>query len=108
MKKTVLYVSTAVLLGIAMMITPLWFSWTSQVTIALEEKPEDFVELLCYSAQSFRKWEDVQRDSYQVSHKPTAAYEGVEIFAVGFILALAARFIIKRRAPYPRFPIRPV
>lgn len=108
MKRTVLYVFTAVLIGVAVMITPLWFSWASQVTIAPEQKPENFVENLCESAQSFRKWEDVQRDSYQVGHEPTASYEGVEIFAVGFLLALAARFIIKRRAPYPRFPIRSI
>lgn len=108
MKKTALYVITAVLLGVAVMVTPLWFSWTSQVLIAPGEKPEDFVGLLCESAQSFRKWEDVQRDSYQVSHEPTASYEGVEIFAVSFFLALAARFVIKRRAPYPRFPIRSI
>ncbi|UCF58708.1 MAG: hypothetical protein JSV15_06555 [Candidatus Bathyarchaeota archaeon] len=107
MKKTVLYVSTAVLLGVAMMITPLWLSWTSQATLALEEKPEDFVELLCESALSFRRWEDIQGDFHQVNQETTASYEGVEIFAVGFILALAARFIVKRRAPYPQFPIRP-
>lgn len=104
MKKTVLYVSAAVLLGVAMMITPLWFSWTSQATITLEDH-EDFVELLSESALSFRRWEDIQGDFYQVGHEPTASHEGVEIFAVGFILALAARFIVKRRAPYPRFPI---
>lgn len=109
MKRTALYVITAVLLGIAMMIMPLWFSWASQVTFDTEEKNlEDFTEALLRAASTPERWEDAQRDSYQVSHKPTAAYEGVEIFAVGFILALAARFIIKRRAPYPRFPIRPV
>jgi hypothetical protein len=108
MKKTVLYVSTAVLLGVAMMITPLWFSWVSQATIAFEEKPEDFVGLLSESAQTFGKWEDIQGDFYQVSHEPMALYEGVGIFAVGFFLALAVRFIVKRRASYPRFPIRSI
>ena len=107
MKKTVLYVITAVLLGISMMIVPLWFSWASQVTFDTEEKNLDFTEALLRAASTPERWEDAQRDSDQVSHKSTAAYEGVEIFAVGFILALAARFIIKRRAPYPRFPIRP-
>ena len=108
MKKTVLYVSTAVLLGVAMMITPLWFSWSSQATIALEETPEDFVALLCESAQSSRKWEDIQRGFYEVSPETTASYEGVEIFAIGFVLALVARFIVKRRVSYSRFPIRQI
>jgi hypothetical protein len=108
MKKTVLYVSAAVLLGVAMMIIPLWFSWTSQATTTLEEKPKDFIGLLSESAQTFGKWEDVQGDFYQVSHETTSSYEGVEIFAIGFILALAVRFIVKRRASYPRFPIRPI
>ena len=108
MKKTMLYVSTAVLLGVAIMIAPLWFSWTSQATLAFDEKPEDFVELLSESAQTFGKWEDIQGDFYQVSHEPTALYEGAGIFAVGFILALAARFIVKRRASHPRFQIRSI
>jgi len=109
MKKTVLYVSTAVLLAVAVMITPLWFSWTSQVTFATETKNlGDFAETLYLAASTPKRWEDVQRDTYQVSYESTASYEGVEIFAIGFILALVARFIVKRRASYPRFPIRPI
>lgn len=108
MKKTVLYVSTAVLLGVAMMIEPLWFSWSSQATTVLGEGHEDFVTLLCESAQSSGKWEDIQRDFYEGSHEAAASYEGVEIFAIGFVLALVARFVVKRRASYSRFPIRPI
>ena len=109
MKRTALYVITAVLLGMTIMIMPLWFSWASQVTFDTEGKNlGNFTEALLRAASTSERWEDAQRDSYQVSHKPTASYEGVEIFAVGLILALAAHFIVKRQAPYSRFPIRPV
>ena len=108
MKKTALYASTAVLLGVIMMIIPLWFSWSSQATTVLGEDSEDFVTLLCESAQSSGKWENIQGDFYEVSHETTASYEGVEIFAIGFVLALVARFVIKRRVSHPRFPIHPI
>lgn len=109
MKKALLYVFTAVLLGAVMMLFPQWIFWVSYATsaeilnggsYALERS---FGEALSVSP---KEWE-FTRLPEKPSYEQTTSYEGVEIFLVSFVLAVIVRFFYKRRAPYPRYQLPP-
>lgn len=101
MRKGLLYMFAAVLLGAVMMIFPQWIFWVSYATSAdtLNERsygaPEQrFGDALTVSP---KEWE-----LFGAPEEPTAgqsaAFGDVGIFLVAFILALVARFIYKRRS----------
>ena len=108
MKKALLYVFTAVLLGVAMMVFPQWIFWISYATSddAAMGVPREgsFEEVLSYSPKEWHFSGVPEKPSYE----QTASYKDVEILALCFVLALTVRFLYKRRAPYPPYRMPPL
>lgn len=105
-KKVLMYVFTAVLLGAVMMILPQWIFWVSYATSG-EVAKEDaglFMHALSSSPKEWLFSGVPEKPSYE----ETASYGDVWIFLVSFVLALAVRFLYKRRAPYPHYQMPPL
>lgn len=90
MRKMLLYMATAVILGLLMTLVPL-------VTFAKITPSHVDTEAYLFS-KSLRELEGVRVD------KPTYSYADIEVLAISFVAALIVYLLFKRRMPHHEFP----
>ncbi len=103
MKKALLYVLTAVVLGAAVMIFPQWIFWISYAGTGIANEDAGLFGRALSTSPKEWQFADVPESP---SYEQTASFREVEIFLVALVLALGVRFFYKRRVPYPSYRAR--
>jgi len=104
MKKLVLYALAAIVLGAGVMLFPLWTFFTSygeEGPIVVKDSTPYFKPMT-----ASENWQEytTQRDTPNLidyTVQPQSADSSLQVLAIGFIAAMIAYVIVRRRVPRP-------
>jgi len=102
MKKAFLYVSLAIVLGVSIMLFPLWTFFRSYNKDGMGSFMNSFLEIRQQMEQASTTG---NYDDYRARTQPADA--SLQILAIGFIAAMVAYLVVRRRVPRPTYRFWP-